>query len=201
MGTADRLERLGREWRVAPPGLTAQFARLLEEEALSEWTLLCARRLASEMDVGEAELSEEDTERYDRTLRLRSVDLFTDLSDRALAALASRLVEVNHAEGEPVFSKVDVGDSMYLVTEGRVRIHDGATELAQVGADHVFGEFTVLHSGPRTASVTACEDTRMLRFTQGDLYELIADQVSVARALIRMIVQRLRENVQTRANE
>ena len=49
--------------------------------------------------------------------------------------------------------------------------------------------------------MTACETTRMLRFTQGDLYELIADQVSVARALIRMIVQRLHENVETRANE
>ncbi len=64
----------------------------------------------------------------------------------------------------------------------------------------MFGEFTVLHSGPRTASVTACEPTRMLCFTQGDLYELIADQVSVAQALIKMIVQRLRENVETRGS-
>lgn len=201
LGTADRLERLGREWRVAPQGFTSQLTGLLEAEALSEWTLLCARRLASEMKIGDVELSPEDAKRYQRTLRLRSVDLFTDLTDHALAALASRLQEVNMAEGEPVFSKGDVGDSMYLVTGGRVRIHDGPTELAQVGEDEVFGEFTVLHSGPRTASVTACEDTRMLRFTQGDLYELIADQVSVARALIRMIVQRLRENVQTHASE
>ena len=201
LGTSDRLEHLGREWGVAPQGFTPQLESLVEAEALSDWTQLCARQLASVVNVGNVTLPEEDAQSYERTLRLRSVDLFTDLSDHALAAVASRLEEVNHEEGEAVFSKGDVGDSMYLVTSGRVRVHDGPTELAQVGENHVFGEFTVLHSGPRTASVTACETTRMLRFTQGDLYELIADQVSVARALIRMIVQRLHENVETRANE
>ena len=200
LGTVDRLERLGREWGVAPQGFTAQLTSILERNALSDWTLLCARQLASVMNVGGVTLSDEDAVRFDRTLRLRSVELFADLSDHALAALATRLEEVNLDEGEAVFSKGDVGDSMYLVTGGKVRIHDGHTELAVVGEDSVFGEFTVLHSGPRTASVTACEATRMLRFTQGDLYELIADQVSVARALIRMIVQRLRENLETRAS-
>lgn len=198
LGTGDRLKRLGREWGVAPQGFTHQLTSILEERALSDWTLLCARRLASVMSVGEATLSEEDAHLHERTLRLRSVDLFAELSDHALAALASRLEEVSVDEGETVFAKGDVGDSMYLVTHGRVRVHDGPTELAQVGEDQVFGEFTVLHSGPRTASVTACEPTRMLCFTQGDLYELIADQVSVARALIQMIVQRLHQNVETR---
>ncbi len=200
LGTADRLERLGREWRVAPQGFTAQLESILEAQVLSDWTLLCARQLGSAMNVAGVTLSEEDTTSFERTLRLRSVDLFTGLSDHALAALAARLEEVSLGEGEPVFSKGDVGDSMYLVTDGRVRIHDGPTQLAEVGEDSVFGEFTVLHSGPRTASVTACVPTRMLRFTQGDLYALIADQVSVARALIRMIVQRLHENVETRSN-
>ena len=130
-----------------------------------------------------------------------SVSSNTDETYRARhPVFAARLEEVRLEGGEPVFSKGDVGDSMYLVTAGRVRVHDGTTELAVVGEDQVFGEFTVLHAGPRTATVTACEPTCLLRFTQGDLYELIADQVSVARALIRMIVQRLRENLETRAN-
>ena len=200
LGTSDRLERLGREWGVAPKGFTPQLTSILEEKALSDWTLLCARQLASVVNIGDVTLSDEDARVYERTVRLRSVDLFAELSDHTLAALASRLQEVNVDEGEAVFSKGDVGDSMYLITGGRVRIHDGPTELAQVGEDHVFGEFTVLHSGPRTASVTACEPTQMLCFTQGDLYELIADQVSVARALIQMIVQRLHENVETRGS-
>ena len=200
LAPSDRLERLGPEWGVAPQGFTPQLASLLQAEALSDWTQLCARQLGSVVDIGDVTLSGEEARSYERTLRLRSVDLFTELSDHALAALASRLEEVNFAEGEAVFSKGDVGDSMYLVTGGSVRIHDGPTELARVGEDHVFGEFTVLHSGLRTASVTACEATRMLRFTQGDLYELIAEQVSVARSLIRMIVQRLQENLETRAD-
>jgi len=201
LGTSDRLERLGPEWSVSPQGFTPQLTSLLEAETLSDWTQLCARQLGSVMDIGDVTLSPEETRSYERTLRLRSVDLFTELSDHALAALASRLEEIDLDEGEAVFSKGDVGDSMYLVTGGSVRVHDGPTELARVGEDQVFGEFTVLHSGPRTASVTACEATRMLRFTQGDLYELIADQVSVARSLIRMIVQRLQENLETRASE
>ena len=198
LSPGDRLERLGREWGVAPQGFTPQLINILEADALSDWTLLCARQLGSVLSIGDVTISAEDSHLYERTVRLRSVDLFSELSDHALAALAARLEEVNVDADESVFSKGDVGDAMYLVTGGRVRIHDGPTELAQVGEDEVFGEFTVLHSGPRTASVTASEPTQMLRFTQGDLYELIADQVSVARALIQMIVLRLHENVETR---
>ena len=76
---------------MAPQGFTPQLESLVEAEALSDWTQLCARQLASVVNVGNVTLPEEDAQSYERTLRLRSVDLFTDLSDHALAAVASRL--------------------------------------------------------------------------------------------------------------
>ncbi len=70
LGTVDRLERLGREWGVAPQGFTPQLASILEVGALSDWTLLSARQLASAMNIGGVTLPEEDATSFDRTLRL-----------------------------------------------------------------------------------------------------------------------------------
>ena len=198
LSPTDRSRRFGREFGVMPQSFEEQVTAIVEDEALSDWTLLCARRLAAVMSIGAVTISEEEERRYQRTVSLRSVEIFADLPDHALAGVASRLERVDVEAGEHVFSKGDTGDSMYVIASGRVRIHDGERELAEVGEDHVFGEFTVLHSGPRTASVTATEKTCLLRFTQTDLYDLIADEVSVARSLIQMIIKRLRENIETR---
>lgn len=195
----ERIERLSKECAVEPMDLEDRLRAILRAQALSDWSLLCARHLGKAVGIEDVDLSPVDARLYERTMRLRCVTIFEQLPDHALASVASRLEEVNVDAGEPVFCKGDLGDSMYVVVRGRVRVHDGDVELAHVGKDQVFGEFTVLHSGRRTASITATEPTRLLRFTQADLYELIADQVSVARSLIQIIVQRLRQNLQTRA--
>ena len=105
------------------------------------------------------------------------------------------------ATGEVVFEKGELGDCMYLVLDGAVRVHDNGTTLAQLGANTVFGEFTVLHQGERTASVTAEEDSYLLRLTQADLYDLIREEATVAQSLIKLIVRRLRQNQSTRSQQ
>ena len=170
-----------------------------ESDDLSTWTRICAKHAAHARGLIPEPLQPAEAEVYERALRLRKVELFDQMDDHVLAALAPRLQPVELREGDVVFHKGDVGDCMYLVLDGRVHVHDDLQSLAHLEQDSVFGEFTVLHSGQRTASVTADVDTELLRFTQTDLYDLLSDQVSVARTMIRMIVRRLRENQATRA--
>ena len=98
-----------------------------------------------------------------------------------------------------VFAKGDIGDSLYIVLEGSVRMHDGSSTLAEVGHDRVFGEMTVLQSAPRTLSATTSMPTRLCRFEQEALYRLIAGQVGIARSMIQIIIERLRQNQAMRA--
>jgi HEAT repeat protein/phosphate starvation-inducible membrane PsiE len=172
----------------------------LEAEELSSWTRICAKHAASSLGLTQGPPTATESQIYERAMRLRGVELFGRMGDHVLAALAPRLQPVDLREGDVVFHKGDIGDCMYLVLDGRVHVHDNLQSLAHLERDQVFGEFTVLHSGKRTASVTAETSTELLRFTQTDLYDLLTDQAAVARTMIRMIVKRLRENQATRAN-
>jgi len=197
------LERMDRIGKVHDPGRMGCEDRIqwaLEAEELSTWTKICANQAAHSLGLTASPPSASESETYERAMRLRDVDLFDQMDDHVLAALAPRLQSVGLDGGDVVFHKGDIGDCMYLVLDGRVHIHDGLQTLAHLERDQVFGEFTVLYSGKRTASVTAETPTELLRFTQADLFDLLSEQAVVARTMIRMIVKRLRENRATRAN-
>ena len=59
----------------------------------------------------------------------------------------------------------------------------------------VFGEMAVLDPEPRVASVTAVEDTQLLRLDQEPFYELMEDQIAVAQGIIRVLSAHLRNRV------
>lgn len=197
-----RVERIDRIMKTQDLGRMSCENRVqwtMEAEEMSSWTRICARHAAHSMQLARDPLTEADAEVYERVMRLRDVQLFGQMDDHVLAALAPRLQPLSLQDGDVVFHKGDIGDCMYVVLDGSVHVHDQQQTLAHLGRDTVFGEFTVLHSGKRTASITAEAPTELLRFTQTDLYDLLTDQVVVARTMIRMIVKRLRENQATRA--
>ena len=70
---------------------------------------------------------------------------------------------------------------MYIIVDGRVRVHDGDQTIAYLGARDIFGELAVLDAEPRSASVTAEVDTHLFRLDQDAFYELMADRFEVAR--------------------
>jgi len=76
-----------------------------------------------------------------------------------------------------------------------VRVHDGARTLNDIVTGNVFGEMAVLDPQPRSASVTAIEDTELLRLDQQALYELIDDRPEVARGLLQVLSQHLRNRM------
>jgi CRP-like cAMP-binding protein len=123
---------------------------------------------------------------------LKAVDVFTETPEEALAEVASILEEVDVKAGETIFEKGDPGSCMYIIFAGRVRVHDGPRTLEERGERDVFGETALLDPEPRPASVTALEDTRLLRVDQEPFYELMADRSEVTRGIIRVLTRRLR---------
>lgn len=128
----------------------------------------------------------------EKVLALKKVDVFDETPDETLAAVAGLLEEVAWSAGEIVFEKGDLGDCMYLVYEGEVRVHDGEHTLNHLTDGDVFGEMALLDAEPRMASVTAVQDTLLLRLAQDSFFELMDDRPEVARGIIRVLSQRLR---------
>lgn len=84
-----------------------------------------------------------------------------------------------YEDGQPVFRQGDVGDRMYVVVDGAVRIFredDGAeTTLATVGPNETFGELSLFDQHPRSACATAVGDTRLRVITQEEFMSLDGD--------------------------
>ncbi len=131
----------------------------------------------------------------EKVIILKSVSIFARVPDDVLADVAQLLTEVQVDRGEAIMHKGDIGDSMYIIVSGRVRVHDGERALEFLGNRDIFGEMALLDAEPRSASVTAEAETHMLRLDQVLLYELMDDYSEVARAIIRVLSGKLRERV------
>jgi CRP/FNR family cyclic AMP-dependent transcriptional regulator len=127
----------------------------------------------------------------ERVFILKRTDLFKELPSEVLASFANHLDEIYVGEGETVFQKGDIGKAMYVVVDGRIRIHDGDKEIKVLGSDQVFGEVTVLTAEVRLLSATALEESRLLRLDQDVLYEVMAGRPAVSRGMIKVLVERL----------
>jgi CRP-like cAMP-binding protein len=128
----------------------------------------------------------------EKVIILNTVDIFSATADEVLAEVADLLVEVTAPAGSLIFARDDLGDSMYIIVSGNVRVHDGENTLNYLGERTVFGEMALLDSGPRVASVTAVEDTLLLRLDQEAFYELMEGRIEIARGVIRVLSGHLR---------
>jgi CRP-like cAMP-binding protein len=157
---------------------------------VDELTQLFARRQAA--------CQEEETTLtpLEKRLILRNVPLFAEIPEEALAEVASIVREVGKKAGETVFEKGDLGDSLYVVVLGRVRVHDGEHTLNFLDKGEVFGEMALLDPEPRMASVTATENTRLLRLEGEPFHQLLAGHPDLARGIIRVLLRHLRARAQ-----
>ncbi len=127
----------------------------------------------------------------ERVAVLHRVALFADVPGHTLAAVAGLLEEVRVATGATVIERGAVEDWLFVVAEGRVRVHVGAKTLNESGPGGVIGELAVLSPAPRAASVTAISPTLLLRLRRSAFEELLDDRPEIARAVMSTLARLL----------
>lgn len=127
-----------------------------------------------------------------RVMFLKSVDVFSETPDPVLAELANLLELVELSAGETLFHKGDPGTSMYIVVDGQARVHDRETTFAELGPRQIVGEMSAIDPAPRSASVTAIEDTRMFCLEREALLVAINTNPEIGQAMLRVVVRRFR---------
>ncbi|HLF27900.1 MAG TPA: cyclic nucleotide-binding domain-containing protein [Anaerolineae bacterium] len=132
---------------------------------------------------------------------LKTVSLFAETPAELLAEIVDLLEETEVKAGQTVFEKGAPGNSMYIIAEGRVRVHDGDLALNDLGKRDVFGEMAALDPEPRSATVTAIEDTRLFRLRQAALYELMNQRPEIGRGIIRILSRHLRARMRDMAED
>jgi hypothetical protein len=127
---------------------------------------------------------------------LRSVPLFKGLSPEDLMKLAEIAEPTEHAAGEVIFRKGDVGDVLCVVVGGRVEIRDQGQVIATPGPNDFFGELALFDNEPRSADAVCAEKTELLEIQGVDLDGLMERRPEIAREIIRVLARRLRKTTQ-----
>ena len=91
---------------------------------------------------------------------LKSVNIFAETPDYVLAAVSAITDEVDLGPDETFIHEGELGDCMYIIVNGEVRVHSGDSTILTLGSGKSVGELAVLDPEPRSASVTALTDAR-----------------------------------------
>ena len=129
----------------------------------------------------------------ERLLFVRGVPIFKELRDDFLVRLASVMDELSFPRDYTIFTEGQEGRSLYIVVSGRVRVHIGNRDLAQLDQGACFGEMSLFDAEPRSASVTTLDPCECLVLTQQQLYDAIDETPGIAINIIRLLSRRTRE--------
>ncbi len=128
----------------------------------------------------------------EKVLFLKGIDLFSQIPGEDLAQIALIAEEEERDAGEVVIREGEMGDALYLVVEGKVRVRKGEREVAELGEREVFGEMALLDPAPRSATVEALSDVTLLRIRREDFADVMAEKPDIARGVIQVLTRRLR---------
>ena len=129
---------------------------------------------------------------------LARVPLFKRLEPHELEHLAEDIDQVNYNAGETIFNEHDLGDGLYVVETGAVRIwvmdEDVAeVTLAELKPGDFFGELAVLDRGERSSSATALTDTHLHKLSSDAFQKFLIEHPDAAVDVICEIAQRMRQ--------
>lgn len=123
---------------------------------------------------------------------LGRTSLFKQADHKLLEHIAKVVDRISLKENEPLFKKGDAGQSMYIIEEGTLRVHDGQIIFAELHKGEYFGEASIIDNSPRTASVSALTDSTILRIGEKDFFSLLGSHPSMNRILMKELINRLR---------
>jgi CRP-like cAMP-binding protein len=129
----------------------------------------------------------------EKALVLRSAPLFSALGGDAILPVASLCIEVELEPGERLFEAGQLGDSLYVVVRGAVRVERDGAVLADLGPGECVGELAVLDWEPRSATVVATRPSLLVRLERNDLMDVLVDHPDLTVRLAEVLVARLRK--------
>jgi CRP/FNR family cyclic AMP-dependent transcriptional regulator len=134
----------------------------------------------------------------DRTMAIKAVPFFTLLSDRELDVIRAVASEKSYPKNAVVLTEGEMGDSLYMVQSGKVKVFIGDEEgreiiLKILGPGSFFGEMSMIDKQPRSASVTTIEASTFQVLTHAAFERCVEQEPRIANMVMQILAQRVRE--------
>jgi CRP/FNR family transcriptional regulator, cyclic AMP receptor protein len=128
---------------------------------------------------------------------IRSVPLFSTLTDDEFNKLAHIFVTRAYRKNQIIFLEEETGSYMYLVLSGKVKVTKAGaggkeTILAIHRAGDFFGEMSLLDGKTAPATVAAMEDAKIISLSGADFHKYLLHNEKVMLQIINVLCARLR---------
>ena len=121
------------------------------------------------------------------------VSLLSSLDRKVLDQV---MVEHRYTPGEIVVYEGQYGDIAYLIWSGRVAVVQGdfanPSSVNYRGPGEVVGEMSLIDNKPRSASIVALDDVRLLGIHRNDFFELLQIDPNFSTNMMEILSNRLR---------
>jgi CRP-like cAMP-binding protein len=122
---------------------------------------------------------------------IRKVPLFSRLSTKRLRDIATIADEIELPAGKVLAQEGDRGREFFALLDGEVEVEQGGRLIRRMKEGEFFGEIALVTKMPRTATVTAVTDVRVLVITERDFGGLLKNTPDVGRGVAEALVERL----------
>lgn len=123
---------------------------------------------------------------------LASLRFFEGFTTEELARVARLGEEVEARRGALLMDQGDPGRECFVVVEGSASVYVGGDYVATSGPGSMVGEMALVDHRPRTASVVADTDMRLLRFDARHFRQLLDEMPKASERVMTMLHERAR---------
>lgn len=125
---------------------------------------------------------------------IRKVPMFADLKDSTLEQLENIVNFIAYNQGDIIFAEGDIGDSLYIIRTGFVKVSKkhGAKDqiIAYIAHGNYFGEMAILEDEKRNATVSAFTKTEVIQILKDDFNMLLNIDSTLSEKIKDVVIER-----------
>ncbi len=127
----------------------------------------------------------------------QQIPLFASVSKKGIRAIAHASTEIDIPAGSVLVREGESGRHLYVITRGVAVVTKKGRKVRELVPGDFFGEMAFLNPEPRTATVTAHTDMRVMVLGPQEMDVIVGQQPVVAKRLLEVMAKRVQSNERT----
>jgi CRP-like cAMP-binding protein len=127
----------------------------------------------------------------DRITELRRIPLFQDLTQDDLALIAQVVTGRSVPEGTVITRQGDAGSEAMIILSGTALVERDGRVIDEMQRGDFFGEMSLMHDAPRSATVVATSEMDLLTMSSDDFCSMLEENPTVSVRVLRMVAARV----------
>ncbi len=128
----------------------------------------------------------------EKVVVLQDIDVFERIPLEDLAYIALITEEISVEPGVKLYAEGEISDSMYLVLEGKIRLHRHGADVLFAGPRDVFGTWALFDEETRVVTATVVEESRLLKIGKENFLDLLTGHTKITEGVLQAMASRMR---------